>query len=141
ATVATNAATFWASRPWTTAAGMTPWPRHPSSEPLGGLGRQPLLIVWSTVDWAGLSTSRLGPTLPTALAAASVWQTPQCWPNSCRPLFSLAVSLSPPTWALALWWLPVSISSGSPTPKTTAVTTNIVIVTLLPRRPGSRRVG
>src|ERR1700753_4048080 len=81
ATLATNAATFWASWPSTTAAGMTPCPRHPWLEPLGGLGRQPLLIVLSTVDCAGLSVSRLGPTLPTALAPASVWQTPQCAPN------------------------------------------------------------
>ena len=51
---------------------------------------------------AGSIVSRFGPTLPTALAAASVWQTPQCWPNSSRPCFSPEVSVIPPTCALAL---------------------------------------
>ena len=80
--------------------------------------------------------SRLGPTLPIALAAASVWQTPQCSPNSVRPSRSAAVSFMPPTWALAWEWLPVSSASGSATPKPIATNVNMTPTSRLAPREG-----
>src|SRR5436309_13877522 len=79
ATFATNLATSWASLPWRISEGIVPWPRQVCAEP-GDVGfwRQPLSTVCNTSVAEGRIVSRFGPTLPTAFAAASVWQTAQC---------------------------------------------------------------
>ena len=61
--------------------------------------------------WAGSRRGWAPPCRP-ALAAASVWQSPQRSPKISRPCFSAAVSLIPPTWPLALLWLPIRNSAG-----------------------------
>ena len=74
AATATNCATASASSPSTRSAAILPLPRA-----------RPFSIALSTSAFGGRSSSRFGPTLATASAAASVWQLRQCWPNSSRP--------------------------------------------------------
>src|SRR5437763_12328691 len=42
-----------------------------------GIAPPPTITWWATTDVLGLSWSRFGPTVPVALAAASVWQPAQ----------------------------------------------------------------
>src|SRR4051794_6864625 len=66
-----------------------------------------------------LSVSRLGPTRPTALEPASVWQVAQLRANSSRPLVAAALRSAPPAPREA-WSAPLlaSTSAGRPMPIT-----------------------
>src|SRR3954452_19061651 len=83
--------------------------------------------------FGGCSTSRLGPTLPTALEALSVWHVEQYLPNTARPLVWAALRSTPPGAFLA-WSLPLTtpMASGTATPR--AMIT-IVTMTATKRRP------
>src|SRR3954465_13706924 len=83
--------------------------------------------------FGGCSTSRLGPTLPTALEALSVWHVEQYLPNPARPLVWAALRSTPPGAFLA-WSLPLTtpMASGTATPRARIT---IVTMTATKRRP------
>src|SRR3954470_21765151 len=88
--------------------------------------------------FGGWSTSRLGPTLPTALEALSVWHVEQYLPNTARPLVWAALRSTPPG-AFFAWSLPLTtpMASGTATPRARIT---IVTMTATKRRPAREGV-
>ena len=71
----------------------------------------------------GRSWSRSGPISAIALAAFSVWQFAQRWPNRSRPCFSEAVrSVTFASGMLSLFETAAITAAGTPIPSTSRAT-------------------
>src|SRR4051812_18752356 len=90
--------------------------------------------------FGGCSTSRLGPTLPTALEALSVWHVEQYLPNTARPFVWAALRSTPPG-AFFAWSLPLTtpMASGTATPRAMITSVTMTATKRRPAREGAPR--